>query len=331
MRLKIILIGILCFSSPGLFARDRLHMVGSNTLYPFIARLSESFSEKEHQKTPIIESMGTGSGAKLFCEGFGLRTPDILNASRPLTETEKQKCKSNNVEWHEVKLGYDGLVFAQAKRPQKMTLTKEHLYKGLSQMLFKGGMFTLNLNKNWNEIDPFLPERPILFFGPQSGSGTKDALIDMILVSYCKQSEHFHNLTSRQKKTFCYNIRNDLHYVEIGENYHFIFHKTLQNANAIGIFGYGFFLSFQDKLDPILINGYLPSPQNFENQTYPLIRPLYLYVKKNHLHEQGLSLFLKFIMKSPALKQEGSLSKLGFIPLHKTEYTLEQQIQKIVH
>jgi len=62
--------------------RDHIEVVGSSTVYPFSTVVAETFGKKTKFKTPKIESTGSGGGFKLFCNGNGIDTPDITNASR---------------------------------------------------------------------------------------------------------------------------------------------------------------------------------------------------------------------------------------------------------
>ena len=62
--------------------RDYISIVGSSTVFPFTTVVAENFGKSTKFKTPKIESTGSGGGLKLFCEGVGVKHPDITNASR---------------------------------------------------------------------------------------------------------------------------------------------------------------------------------------------------------------------------------------------------------
>ena len=49
-------------------ARDQIKIVGSSTVSPYATVVAERFGGSGF-KTPVIESTGTGGGAKLFCAG----------------------------------------------------------------------------------------------------------------------------------------------------------------------------------------------------------------------------------------------------------------------
>ena len=97
-------------------ARDEIRMVGSSTVFPFATAVAEAFGKMGGFKTPVVESTGTGGGLKLFCDGYGIDSPDIANASRRIKKSEVDTCAKNGVlDIHEVKIGYDGIVFARSK------------------------------------------------------------------------------------------------------------------------------------------------------------------------------------------------------------------------
>ena len=68
--------------------RNRVTVVGSSTVFPFGAAVAEAFGRIGKWRTPVVESIGTGAGFKLFCGGTGIGTPDINEASRPITDSE---------------------------------------------------------------------------------------------------------------------------------------------------------------------------------------------------------------------------------------------------
>ena len=98
-------------------ARDSITIVGSSTVYPFTTTVAEQFGRGGKFKTPKVESTGTGGGIKLFCNGVGPQFPDVANASRRMRPAELQTCQKNGVkDVVEIKVGYDGIVLAQARR-----------------------------------------------------------------------------------------------------------------------------------------------------------------------------------------------------------------------
>ena len=86
-------------STGSLIARegDQISIVGSSTVFPFSTIVAERFAKNTDFKAPVIESTGTGGGAKLFCAGIGLDHPDVTNASRAMKSSEKETCTANGI------------------------------------------------------------------------------------------------------------------------------------------------------------------------------------------------------------------------------------------
>lgn len=77
-------------------AAEPIHLTGSSTVLPYAKIAAETFHEVYPEyDTPIVEGGGTGAGIKEFCKGID--GVDIVNASRPMKESEVQACIKNGV------------------------------------------------------------------------------------------------------------------------------------------------------------------------------------------------------------------------------------------
>ncbi|MCW1429571.1 substrate-binding domain-containing protein [Novosphingobium sp. JCM 18896] len=273
-----------CGSSGGGSAgsRDFVRAVGSSTVYPFATAVAEKASAGG--KSPVIESTGTGAGMKLFCAGVGASHPDIENASRRIKKSEFEDCKKNGVtEIVEIQVGLDGIAFGEAKGGPGMALTPVDVYKALAANPFGKP----NTAKLWSEVNPALPAIPILVYGPPSTSGTRDALAELILTKGCESDPAMKALkesNADQHKKVCTEIRDDGAYVDSGENDNLIVQKIAQNPKAIGVFGFSFLEENMDKLKGVTMSGIEPTYATISDFTYPGARPLFIYVKKQHLN-----------------------------------------------
>ena len=136
-------------------ASDKIHIVGSSTVYPFATTVAEEFGKTTDFSAPVVESTGTGGGLKLFCSGVGEKFPDIANASRAIKDTERKLCADNGAkDITEIEIGYDGIVLANAKKSYEFDLTKEQIFMALAKKIVKDGALVDNPYKKWNEIDP---------------------------------------------------------------------------------------------------------------------------------------------------------------------------------
>jgi phosphate transport system substrate-binding protein len=115
-------------------ARDQIQIAGSSTVLPYAKIVAEQFGETyTNFKTPVVESGGSGAGIKEFCKGVGETTIDIANSSRKMKEDEVKSCVDAGVkEIQEVKIGYDGIVFATDAKGPDFALTAEDVYKALA-------------------------------------------------------------------------------------------------------------------------------------------------------------------------------------------------------
>jgi phosphate transport system substrate-binding protein len=269
-------------------ARDVVRVVGSSTVYPFATAVAEQVGKaggaNGDVKAPVIESTGTGAGMKLFCAGIGANHPDIADASRRMKASEFENCVKNGVtEIVELQVGLDGIAFAEAQDGPGMALTPESVYKALAANPYGKP----NTAKQWRDVDPALPAIPILVYGPPSTSGTRDALAELILTKGCDGDPAMKALKAsdedRHKKT-CTAIRTDGAYVDAGENDNLIVQKISQNPKAIGVFGFSFLEENMDTLKGVAMSGVQPTYQTISDFSYPGARPLYIYVKKQHLN-----------------------------------------------
>ncbi|MCZ4311700.1 substrate-binding domain-containing protein, partial [Vibrio atlanticus] len=84
-----------------------IQIAGSSTVLPFSSIVAEEFGQTFPQfNTPVVGSGGSSGGLRQFCQGVGVNTIDIANASRAIKSSEVESCRANGVtEIIEVKVG----------------------------------------------------------------------------------------------------------------------------------------------------------------------------------------------------------------------------------
>ncbi len=309
-------------------ARDYISIVGSSTVFPFASAVAEQFGKSQSKfKTPKVESTGTGGGIKLFCGGVGVQYPDIADASRRMKPSEFQDCVSKGVrDITEVKIGYDGIVIANAKSAPLYKLTRRDLYLALAkQVPSKNDPNTLenNPNQTWDQVNPSLPKVKIEVLGPPPTSGTRDAFAELVLEAGCQTYPWLKSLkdvNERRFKQACDSIREDGAYIEAGENDNLIVQKLQANPRSLGIFGYSFLEQNLNALHGSVIEGVAPDFDAISSAQYPVSRSLYFYVKKAHVAViPGIREYIAEFMSPKALGPDGYLADKGLIPLHPSE------------
>lgn len=297
-------------------ARTQIRAVGSSTVYPFTTAVAELFKRTYPQfPAPIVESTGTGGGLKLFCAGVGESHPDIANASRRIKASEVKQCKDNGVtQIVEIQVGLDGIAMAQGNNAQGISLTEADIYKALAANPFGGGA---NKAKTWKDVNPKLPATKIEVLGPPPTSGTRDAFAELILEKGCNTNASMAALKKADEakyKTVCTKIREDGAYVEAGENDNLIVQKLASNPNAIGIFGYSYLEENKDKIKDVPLQGVPATYDNIASFKYPASRPLYIYVKAQHVRAvKGMREFLEVYTKDSTWGPGGFLAKRGLV------------------
>jgi len=305
-------------------ARDYVSIVGSSTVYPFSTVVAERFGRSTDFKTPKIESTGTGGGFKLFCAGLGVQHPDITNASRRIKQSEVDDCEANGVDRIvEVKLGYDGIVIANARTAPLLDLTLEQVYLALAKNVpdpATGQRLVPNPYRQWADIDDSLPAVAIEVLGPPPTSGTRDAFLELVMDVGCGSFPVVAALEGDALQAACHTIREDGAYVEAGENDNLIVQKLEANADAFGIFGYSFLDQNSDKVQASRINGVAPDFDAIADGGYPVSRPIFFYVKADHVDViPGIRELLDEYTSEGAWGDFGYLSDRGLIPMSQAE------------
>jgi phosphate transport system substrate-binding protein len=293
------------------FAQEQIQIVGSSTVFPFATAVAERFAQKGSFPAPVVESTGTGGGIKLFCEGVGNNTPDIANASRRIKDTELEACNVAGVTPVEVKIGFDGIVLANAKAGPDLVLTPEQIFKALAKDLpGADGKLAPNANVNWSDVDPSLPAEKIEVLGPPPTSGTRDAFVELVMVAACDEG-----VKAADEKA-CSAIREDGAYIEAGENDNLIVQKLEANPAAVGIFGFSFLDQNAAQIKGASINGVAPTFEAIAAGEYPVSRSLFFYVKKEHVGQiPGIEDYVAEFTSDGAWGDDGYLAEKGLIPL----------------
>jgi phosphate transport system substrate-binding protein len=293
--------------------RDSVKVVGSSTVYPFAKLVAENFARANPDLgSPIIESTGTGGGINLFCGGVGADHPDVANASRRMKASEFATCQANGVtEITEIQVGMDGLALASAQGGIEMSLTPEIVYRALAARP-NGQEQTA---RTWRDVDPSLPDKPILVYGPPTTSGTRDSFEELVLIPGCEANAEMKALKDSDEERhdqLCTGLRTDGAYVDQGEQDNLIVQKIEGNPDAVGVFGYSYLEENLDKVQGLSINGVEPTYDNIASGQYPGARAMFIYVKNAHLDAiRGLREFVGQWAKSWG--RDGPLTAIGLV------------------
>lgn len=292
---KLLLTAALIATATTAFARDQIQIAGSSTVLPYSIIVAEQFSENFDFPTPVVEGGGSGAGRKKLCEGVGEHTIDIANSSSKMPDSEFIECAENGVtEILEVRFGFDGIVFASDINQPQMSLTSRDIY-----------LASTGSANSWNEIRAELPDREIELLVPGTKHGTREVFEKKVLEAGCDLDD----------KEACTKLRADGRVVEIDGDYTETLARIGASPAALGVFGLSFYQNNTATLQVSDIDGVTPSVETISSGDYPVSRPLYFYVKLQHIYTvPGLADYIKFMVSDDMSGPDGALTAYGLVP-----------------
>ena len=306
-------------------ARDTIQIAGSSTVLPFASIVAEEFGRSFSQfKTPVVGSGGSSGGLRQFCQGVGENTIDIANASRPIKSSEVEACAKAGVsKILEVKIGYDGIVFASRRDGGSFALEPRHIFLAAAKEVPQGGKMVANPYTKWSQIDKSLPDQEIVLVIPGSNHGTREVYEEKTVIHGCESFDEVKAMMKADKKkgeNFCKAIRTDGRVVEVAGDYTETLARLDAQKTAIGVFGLSFYDQNKDRLQVATVSGVTPSLETVESGKYPVSRPLYFYIKDAHIGVvPGILEYAQYFLAAQVSGMGSPLEKAGLIPLNSKE------------
>lgn len=256
---------------------------GSSTVAPILEGIVEEYAAVQPDVQVTVGVSGTGGGFEKFVQG----ETAFSNASRGIEEEEVAALEEAGIEYTEFLLAYDGLsVVVNQENDWVEDLTVEDLKK----LWVEDGT-----SKTWADINPEWPDEEIVFYAPGTASGTYDYFNEVIL----EDEDIVESATlSEDDNTLVQGIQGD--------------------TNAIGFFGYAYYIANQDTLKIVTIDGVEPNAETIESGDYsPLSRPLYTYANNAKIAESEAAYdFMQFTLENSGEMAEA----VGYVPLSEEDY-----------
>jgi len=96
------------------------------------------------------------------------------------------------------------------------------------------------------------------------------------------------------------------------------------DADALGYFGYAYFLDTRDRLKAVAVDAgggcVAPSPATIADGSYPLARPLYVYVSRPALARPEAREFMRFYLATA----KAAVEAVGYVPTADATYAAQQ-------
>ena len=281
---------------------------GSSTVEPISIGIAEKFDDDHPDVRIAVDGPGTGDGFELFCNG----ETDISDASRAISEEEIESCRQEGVEYLELKVANDGIAVLTSPDNDRIgdCLSFTDIYA-------LTGPESQNVD-NWSEANDLAGElgnskaapfdsAPLAITGPGEESGTYDSFVELVLTDIAEAR-------NQEPQT-----RPD--YQASGDD-NVIIQGIQGSETSFGWVGYAFYDSNRDQLKAFEVAGengecVAPSPETIADSSYPVSRPLYIYVNKEKLAENpALQAYLELYVSEQGL---ATASEVGYVPLTSEE------------
>jgi phosphate transport system substrate-binding protein len=291
---SVVLTGFAAVAAPQFaLAQSVIKIDGSSTVFPIAEAVAEEFQISKKGKVRVTVGIaGTGGGFKRFCRG----ETDISNASRPILKEEMELCKAAGIKYMELPVAFDALTVVV--NPQN-TWVKSLTVADLKKMWEPSAQQRVT---KWNQVRSEWPAQPLMMFGPGADSGTFDYFTEA--VNGKAKASRGDYTASEDDNTLVQGVEN--------------------NKNALGYFGYAYYIAHKDKMRAVPIvnpkgKEVGPSIEAVNDGTYaPLSRPLFIYVRDTAAKRAEVAEFIKFFLTDGA-----ELTKeVGYVPLPTNAYTL---------
>ncbi|MDJ0932345.1 substrate-binding domain-containing protein [Breoghania sp.] len=304
-------------AATGAQARDQVQIADSSTVLPYAKIVAENFPDFP---TPVVDSGDSSAGLKEFCKGVGENTIDIANASRRIKAKEVEACKSNDLsEIQEIRIGYDGIVFASDINGPDFAFEPIDLYKALAAKVVVDDKLVDNPNKTWKDVNPAFPAWNISAYIPGEKHGTREVFEEKVLEAGCEAAGDLEariasGMDKKAAGEDCMAVRKDGAAVDIDGDYTETLARIDANKQGIGVFGLSFYENNAGKLKVATMSGVTPTVESIAKGEYPVSRPLQFYVKKAHLGViPGLKEYVEFFTSDQMIGPDSPLANYGLV------------------
>lgn len=317
-------------------SRNNVQIAGSSTVLPYAAIVAEAFGENFEFPTPVVESGGSSTGLRRFCEGVGENTIDIANSSRSIRENEIATCAANGVsDIIEVRFGYDGIVFASDINGNSFEFTPSDWYLALAAELPVDGAMVENANAMWSDVRADLPAQEIAAYIPGTRHGTREVFEENVILQGCEDTGSMAamlemGMDEDAAEEACLEIRADGVSVDIDGDYTETLARISANPEGLGVFGLAFYQNNTDRLQVATMSGIEPTVDTIASGEYPVSRPLYFYIKGAHIGViPGLKEYASFFVSDDIAGPFGPLAQYGLVSdpeLSEVQTTVDQEV-----
>lgn len=282
-------------------------VTGSSTVEPISVAVAEAMESVHPDVLVDVEGPGTGDGFEKFCNGEA----DISDASRAIKPEEAEACAASGIEFIELKVAFDGIsVLTNPANDAVECLTFADLYALV-------GPEAEGFDK-WSDAQALaselgssteLPDLDLEITAPGEESGTYDSFIELVFGDIAEARLEAGAISEDQAET----TRPD--YSSQADDNAII--SGIEGADgSFGWVGFAFAEEAGDGVKELEIDGgegcVAPSEDTIADGSYPISRPLFIYVNTTSLEENpAVGAYVDFYLGEGIAQ----VSEVGYVAL----------------
>lgn len=286
----------------------RIVISGSSTVEPISIGVAQKFGQDAPDVNISVDGPGTGDGFELFCNG----ETDISNASRAISEDEIGACREAGVSYLELKVANDGIAVLTSPENDQvddcLSFTDIYALAGPESRNFErwDDANALAAELGGAQAAPF-PDIPLAITGPGEESGTYDSFVELVLTEIAEAR-------GQEPQT-----RPDY---QASADDNVIIQGVEGSETSFGWVGYAFYDANREQLKAFEVAGedggcVAPSPETIADNTYPISRPLFIYVNTEKMADNpALEAFVEYYVSEDGL---ATASEVGYVELNDEE------------
>jgi phosphate transport system substrate-binding protein len=263
---------------------EQIAIDGSSTVYPLAEAAAEGFSRTATGGARVtVGESGTGGGFGKFCRG----ETQISNASRPISAEEMAECATANIQYVEIPIAFDGIsVVVHPSNPVNgvtMAQLRSIWQPSAERTILR-----------WNQVSPSWPNTAFQLYGPGTASGTFDFFTEAV---------NGDGGASRTDYT-------------PSEDDNVLVQGVANNNGGLGYFGFAYYEQNRERLKALTVDGVAPTQETIAGGTYPLSRPMFIYVNAEALRRPQVRRFVDYFVQNAA----ALAPRVGYVPLPADAY-----------
>ena len=279
-------------------ASGTLVISGSSTVEPITSDVAEKYKAANDGVEIAVDGPGTGDGFELFCAG----KTDINDASSKVKEEQIEACEANGIEFIELRIGNDGIAVMTNEANEAVECLAVGDIYGLVGPESQGIDTWAGANDLATEVggNGDLPDADLTITGPGEESGTYASFVELALEDLAEEREEPAESrpdyqASPDDNVIIQGIQgSDTSFGWVG----FAYARDADGVKVLEV----------DEGDGCVA----PTDESIADNTYPLSRPLFIYVNAAKAEEnETLADFVGYYLNDSI----GSVSEVGYVDL----------------